>query len=81
MRTTIDAAGRIVVPKAVRDAMHLTAGRAIDVTFVDGRIEVELAPAEVTVDVEDGLPIVRPVENLPPLTDEIVRDTIDSVRR
>lgn len=81
MRTTIDSAGRIVVPKAVRDAMHLSAGRAIDVTFVDGRIEVELAPAEVTVETEDGLPVVHPVEELPPLTDELIRDTLDSTRR
>ncbi|MCK0112625.1 AbrB/MazE/SpoVT family DNA-binding domain-containing protein [Ornithinimicrobium sp. F0845] len=81
MRTTIDAAGRIVVPKVIRDAMQLSAGRAIDVTFVDGRIEIELAPAEVQVAIEDGLPVVRPLEDLPPLTDEIVRDTLDSTRR
>lgn len=81
MRTTIDAAGRIVVPKALRDAMHLSAGRAVEVTFVDGRIEVELAPAEVRVSSDDGFPVVQPTEALPPLTDEIVRDTIDSTRR
>lgn len=81
MRTTIDAAGRVVVPKAIREAMQLSAGRAIDVMFVDGRIEIELAPAEVQVEVEDGLPMVRPLEDLPPLTDEIVRDTLDSTRR
>ncbi|WP_109474068.1 AbrB/MazE/SpoVT family DNA-binding domain-containing protein [Ornithinimicrobium cavernae] len=81
MRTTIDAAGRIVVPKAVRDAMNLSAGSAVDVTYTDGRIEVELAPAQVVVEDDDGLPVVRPVEALPPLTDEQVRDTLDSTRR
>ncbi len=81
MRTTIDAAGRIVVPKSVRDALNLSAGRAIDVIYVDGRIEIELAPAEVEVSAEDGLPVVRPVDPLPPLTDELVRDTLDSTRR
>ena len=56
MRTTIDAAGRIVVPKALREAMGLTAGRTIDVMFTDGRIEIELAPVEVELDANGRLP-------------------------
>lgn len=81
MRTTIDSAGRIVVPKAIRDAMNLQEGRAIDVVFTDGRIEIEVAPAEVEVDRAAALPRVRPLDELPPLTDEQVRDTLESTRR
>lgn len=32
METTIDAAGRIVVPKALRDALGLVAGTTLDVS-------------------------------------------------
>ncbi len=81
MITTIDAAGRIVVPKAVRDAMGLSAGRRIDVVFTDGRIEIELAPAQVGVEMVDGLPRLVPSEPMPPLTDEQVRDTLEATRR
>lgn len=81
MRTTIDAAGRIVVPKPVRDAMGLEAGRVIDVVFTDGRIEIELAPADVHVDTSGGLPRLVPAEKLPPLTDEQVRDALEATRR
>lgn len=81
MRTTIDSAGRIVVPKAVRDAMGLTAGRAIDVIFTDGRIEIDLAPADVTVVVDEGLPRVLPTDELEGLTDEQVRDVLEATRR
>lgn len=81
MRTTIDGAGRIVVPKSVRDAMGLTAGRQIDVVFTEGRIEIELAPAEVSVEVEGGLPRIVPADRLPELTDEQVRDTLEATRR
>ena len=81
MRTTIDAAGRIVVPKSLRDAMGLSAGRAVDVAFVDGRIEIELAPLEVTLEMADGLPLLRPVGDVPPLADETVRAALDAVRR
>ncbi|BDH59627.1 AbrB/MazE/SpoVT family DNA-binding domain-containing protein [Tsukamurella sp. PLM1] len=81
MRTTIDGAGRIVVPKAIRDAMGLTAGRAVDVTFADGRIEIEIAPAKVHVDTSGRLPVIRAEEPMEPLTDEIVRTTLEAVRR
>lgn len=81
MRIAIDGAGRIVVPKAVRDAMGLQAGRAIEMVFTDGRIEIELAPAEVDVEVRDGLPTILATGELPPLTDEDVRDTIEATRR
>jgi AbrB family looped-hinge helix DNA binding protein len=81
MRTTIDAAGRIVVPKRVRDAMGLDAGREIDVIFTDGRIEIELAPADVTVESEVGLPRLVPRAALPGLTDEQVRDALEATRR
>lgn len=81
MQTTIDGAGRIVVPKALRDAMGLTAGRRIDMMFVDGRIEIELAPAEVTIDHSGRFPVAVAREDLPPLTDADIRTAIDSVRR
>ena len=42
MRTTIDKAGRIVVPKALRDAMGLEAGQEVELTLTDGRIEIAL---------------------------------------
>jgi len=32
METTIDAAGRIVVPKLLRDALGLTAGASVDIS-------------------------------------------------
>jgi len=37
MQTTIDSAGRIIVPKAVREALRLTAGQQLDIVVADGR--------------------------------------------
>lgn len=82
MRTTIDAAGRIVVPKSVREAMGLTAGRQVDVFYTDGKIEIEIAPADVVVEMsESGIPRIVYQDDVPELTDEMVRDTIESTRR
>jgi AbrB family looped-hinge helix DNA binding protein len=81
MRTTIDAAGRIVVPKPLREAMGLAAGRAIDMVFTDGRIEIELAPVEVDLETSGPLPRLVAGEDQPELTDQQVRDALESTRR
>ena len=81
MRASIDRLGRVVVPKPIRDRLQLRGGEALEVEERDGVIELRPAATEVrTVDTPEG-PVARPVEELPPLTDELVRDTLEQVRR
>lgn len=84
MRTTIDHAGRIVVPKAVRDALGLVAGTVLEIGERDGTVVIEVAPVEKhLVKRGQGL-VVEPVarnEPLPVLTAEVVRKTLESGRR
>jgi len=82
MRTTIDSAGRIVVPKAIRDAMGLTGGTRLDLIFENGRLRVEVPPAEVEIEFPEGGPprIVFKDDDVPPLTDEMIRETLEAVR-
>lgn len=82
MQTTIDAAGRIVVPKPMRDAMGLGPGQLIDIVLTDGRLEIEVAPTAAAVGAEGGLPIIRPVDQPDvSLDDDTVRATIEATRR
>ena len=81
MQTTIDAAGRLVIPKSLRDVMGLVPGRAVDIVFVDGHLEIESPPARVHVEVDDGLPRLVADEELAPLTVQDVRDALESTRR
>ncbi|MCL2536396.1 MAG: AbrB/MazE/SpoVT family DNA-binding domain-containing protein [Nocardiaceae bacterium] len=81
MRTTIDRAGRIVVPKAMRDAMGLGPGGKVDIVFEDGRLTIEAAHGETWVEIaEDGFPIIRYAEEPEPLSGDDVRDLIESTR-
>lgn len=81
MRTTIDAAGRIVVPKALRDLLGLTAGQPLDIVSRDGRLEIVPEPTPMRlVDEGDGVVAVADVE-MPPLSADLVRDTLEQTRR
>lgn len=81
MRTVIDAAGRLVVPKAARDELGLTAGTELELRVVDGRIEIEtpVTPMRL-VDGENG-PVAVTDRPMPVLTAETVRDTLERIRR
>lgn len=81
MRTTIDAAGRVVIPKAVRDAAGLGAGTEVEVDFRDGRIEIEPTTLPMRVVERGGGVVIDPGVELPPLTTDDVRDVLEHVRR
>lgn len=41
MRTTIDSAGRVVIPKALRDEAGLCPGTEIEIQLRNGHLEIE----------------------------------------
>jgi len=81
MKTTIDPAGRIVVPKALRQALGLKAGQTLDIRAGDGRLEIEIAPTPMQLKKRGEGIVAVPDEALPPLTAEQVRDTLERLRR
>jgi AbrB family looped-hinge helix DNA binding protein len=79
MRTTIDAAGRLVVPKPLRDELGLGPGAEVEVAVVDGHLEVAV-PSRVRV--EEGPYGVRfTADAAEPLTAEQVRELMERGRR
>jgi AbrB family looped-hinge helix DNA binding protein len=79
MRTTIDAAGRLVVPKPLRDELGFAPGSELEITAVDGRLVVAV-PSRVRLD--EGPHGVRfAADTDEPLNAEQVRAVIERGRR
>jgi AbrB family looped-hinge helix DNA binding protein len=81
MQTTIDAAGRIVVPKRLRDELGLIGGERLEIRAHDGTLEVDIIPAPMHLEERDGVPSAIPSEPLPALTAQQVREVLERVRR
>ena len=81
MKATIDSAGRIVVPKALRQALGLKPGQALDIRAGEGSLEIAIAPTSMSLKKRGKGHVAVPDLDLPPLTAEQVRDTLERVRR
>ena len=81
MRTTIDSAGRIVVPKPLRDELGLQPGQVLELEVSDGRLQVEVAPVDIRLVRRRYGPVAVADQKLPTLTADIVRHTLERIRR
>lgn len=81
MRTTIDEAGRIVVPKAMRDELGLNGRNEVEISLVDGHIEIDVIPTPVRLERRNGRLVAVADREMPPLTAEMVRETLEKIRR
>ncbi len=81
MKVSIDSAGRIVIPKALRQALDLKPGQPLEIRAGDGRLEIEVAPTPIKL-LKRGKGVVAvPATSLPKLTADQVRETIERIRR
>jgi AbrB family looped-hinge helix DNA binding protein len=81
MKVTIDAAGRIVVPKTLRQALGLKPGQPLEIRAGDGRLEIEIAATPMRLQKRGKGIVAVPDTEIAPLTAEQVRDTLERVRR
>jgi len=80
MTTTIDSAGRIVIPRDIRNAIGLRPGATVEINIDDGVITIQPAPMRVKVVKRGRLHIMVPEEDLEPLTEDVVRAVRDELR-
>ena len=81
MNTTIDSAGRIVVPKAIRDQLGFRAGTRLRLRVREGRLELEPEPAAIRLEQRDEGLVATSDDELPMLDTDDVRAVIEQQRR
>ena len=80
MRTTIDHAGRVVIPKAVRDSAGLAPGSAVSVEYRDGSVHIEPICKTVKWVRKGSFVVARAPSGTPALTADRVRKIIEETR-
>ena len=77
MRTTIDAAGRVVIPKSLRDALGVRPG-PVDITIDGVALRIEVVGGDDLVE-RDGRLVIPPTGET--IDDDVVRELRDAGRR
>jgi len=78
METTVDSVGRIVVPKALRDALGLRAGSRVDISRYGAGLHLVPTGRTARLVAEDGLLVATGTASI---DDDTVFGLIDSGRR
>lgn len=81
MRVAIDGVGRIVIPKPMREELGIDGPSELELTAVDGKLELTVPYIKAHIEERDGWSVIVPDEPVPPLTREIVRETLERVRK
>ena len=81
MRVTIDSVGRLVIPKALRVSLGITADTPLELIPDGAGLRIEpVRRGERAIETSDGLPILEKVEGAA-LTDDDVRRLRDDLQR
>lgn len=71
----------MVIPKALRDALGLAAGQPLEISERDGQLEIVPAATPMRL-VDDGAGVAAVANaDMPVLTADLVRDTLERTRR
>jgi len=81
MRTTIDKAGRVVVPKALREELNLEGGTRLEIRIRGGRLELEPVATPMHLTRRGKALVATTDEPLPRIDADTVRQVTESLRR
>jgi AbrB family looped-hinge helix DNA binding protein len=80
MRVSMDKAGRVVIPKSVRDQLGLRAGQELDLDSYDGSVRLTVRPRAMRIEGSGKLARIVADGPMPALTDEMVREALEAGR-
>jgi AbrB family looped-hinge helix DNA binding protein len=79
--TTIDNSGRILVPKRLREALEFSPGQQLELSVVDGVLEVKHPTTPMRLETYGGRLAAFADRPMPELASELVRRTLEQIRR
>jgi len=79
MKSTIDRAGRVVIPKAIREAAGLKPGSSLKIEYRDGRVEIEPKSPKLRL-VRKGTVLVASIPGAPKMSLEDVNEWVRKSR-
>jgi len=80
MVTTMDKAGRLVIPSEIRREAALEPGTPLEVRWRDGVLEIEPQPLSVRIVRKGRLLVAKPARKVPPLRATTVERTRRELR-
>ncbi len=81
MKTTIDSAGRIVIPSGIRTATGLEPGTVVEVAVHEGVVSIEPAAAEVRIVRRGKLRVAVLKTQSATLSEDEVRSVREQIRK
>ena len=76
----MDAAGRMVIPKALREHLGLRGSAAVEIELVGDHLEIRPRNVAARLTVKDGKRVFTTNADVAPLTDDEVRRLMDQAR-
>lgn len=81
MRSTIDRAGRVVIPKSMRESAGIEPGSELEIEYRDGRLEIEAVRRPVKLVRKSGVLVAVPrAAGSPKVTTEQVNRIVRGLR-
>jgi AbrB family looped-hinge helix DNA binding protein len=81
MRVAIDGVGRVVIPKRLREELGVRGPTELELTAVDGRLEVTIADVPARVEDSGGFPVIVTDEPMTPMSVAETAEALERVRR
>jgi AbrB family looped-hinge helix DNA binding protein len=81
MKVAIDAVGRLVIPKTLREELGVQGPTDLELTATDGRLELTVADVPAEVQEREGFGVIVTDRPMAPISVEQTRDAIERVRR
>jgi AbrB family looped-hinge helix DNA binding protein len=81
MRTHLDRAGRVIVPRKLREQLGLVTGTRLEIRACDGRLEIEAAPVSMRLERRGKGMVAVARQQLPTLGAKAVRTVLETLRR